>query len=82
MHCPPLTLTDSFPERVSVLDLKEAAAPRFDHGDVVFCLFLETNIKVPPVSHQQKRLIKGICSTFEMKSNYFDPVIAKKVNKF
>ena len=37
---------------------------------------------MPPVNHQQKCLINGICNTFRIKSNYFCPVIPRSHAKF
>ena len=64
-----------YPDRASALDFKDTATPQFDHGDAVLVYFYE---KVPPVSHQQKYLINGLYNTFDIKSNYIGPVIAKK----
>ena len=47
-------------------DFKDVAAQRFSHSDVVFCLFLITSINM----------------TFDIKSNYFSPVIPKMLKKF
>ena len=47
-----------------------------------FFRLLDTLQKVPPlVSHQQKCLIKKSCGTFNMKSNYFGPVIPGNLKK-
>ena len=40
-----VSIRSHYPERASVLDFKEADAPQFGYSDVVFCLFLVTNIK-------------------------------------
>ena len=69
-------------EYLSALDFKDAAAPRFDHIDVVFSIFINEHQKIPSVNCQQKCLINGICSTFDIKPNYFGPVIPKKLSKF
>ena len=37
---------------------------------------------LPVNHHKQKCLIKGICGSFDIKSNYFGPVIPKKRKKF
>ena len=56
------------PEKASASDFKDSAAPRFGHIDVVFLSnFSNENQKVPPVNHQQKCLINGICGTFDLK---------------
>ena len=39
-------------------------------------------LKFFPVSHKQKCLTNGFYCTFDIKSNYFDPVILKKLEKF
>ena len=67
------------PERASVSDLKDAAAPRCSQS--FLCIFSNEHQKVPPVNFQQKRLVKGICGTLDIKSNLFGPVIPIKPNK-
>ena len=67
----------------SVSDFKDVTVPQFGHSDVVFCsICSKERQKVSPVNHQQKRLLNGICGTFDIKSNYFGPVIPKKLKKF
>ena len=44
-------------------------------------IFSDEHQKVLPVSHQQKCSINGICGTFDIKSNYFGPVIPRKLKK-
>ena len=39
------------------------------------------NQKVLPVSRRQNCLIKGICGTFDITSNYVGPVVPKKLTK-
>ena len=41
---------ESLPGGASALDFKDSAALRFGQSDVVFCLFLVTNIKQYPLS--------------------------------
>ena len=67
-----------YPDRASALDFKETTAPRFSQSDVFFLsIFSNEQQQVPPVNHKQKCLIKRICGTFDMKSNYYGPVIPK-----
>ena len=74
-------ITSHYLERASALDSKDAAAPRFGHGDVAFVYFSNEQQKLPPVNHQRKCLINRICGTFDIKPNYFDPVVPKKAKK-
>ena len=46
-----------YTQRATVLVFKDANAPQFGHGDVVFYIFSNEHQKVPPVNHQQKCLI-------------------------
>ena len=59
-----------------MLEFKDASAPQFGHSCVFFCLF------IPPVNHHINCLRNGICGTFELKSNYFGPVMPTKLKKF
>ena len=61
------------------LDFKDASAQRFGRSNVFLFLFSNEHQKVPPVNYQQKSLINGIGGTFDIKSNYFGPVIPKKL---
>ena len=40
--------------------------------------FSNEHQNVPPVNHQQKCLINGICGVFDVKSNYFDSLVPLK----
>ena len=45
-------------------------------------IFSNEHQKVPPVYHQQKCLINGICGASGIKSNYFGPTIPRKLKDF
>ena len=45
-------------------------------------IFSNEHQKIPPANHQQKCLINGICDTFGIQSNYFGPVVPKKLKRF
>ena len=50
-----------------------------------FLSVLVTNIKryrLSIINHQQKWSINGICGNFDIKSNYFGPVITKSFKSF
>ena len=47
-----------YSERASASDVKDTAASRFGHSDVVLSIFSNKQQKVPPVNHQQKVLNK------------------------
>ena len=44
-------------------------------------IFSNEHQNVQSVNHPQKYLINGICGSFDMKSNYFGPLILKKLKK-
>ena len=44
--------------------------------------FMEGQRLKEEIRYQQKCLINGICGTFDIKSNYFGPVIRKKLKRF
>ena len=76
-----------YSERKSALDFKDAdaAAPRFGviaMYIVFMSIFSNERQKVPPVNPQQKCLLNEIYGSFGMKSNYFGPVVHKKLKKF
>ena len=48
-----------YPKRASALDLKEATAPGLCHSDVVFYVFLVTNIKTYPYQSSAEMLKPG-----------------------
>ena len=52
-------------KRASALDFNDSAL-LFSHSDVVLSHGHQKHL---PVSHQQQCLIKGICGTFDIKSN-------------
>ena len=52
------------------------------HYQESFCLFFTNKHQnVPLVNYQQKCLINSICGILEVKSNYFGPVMPKKLKK-
>ena len=53
-------------------------SPEIGHSNVIFYLFLVTNIKT---CSSAKCLINGICGIFDMKSNHFGPVLPRKLKK-
>ena len=68
----------------STLDFKDAVALQFGHthSGSFLSTFSDKHQKVPPVSHRQECLIKGICGTLDINSNHFGPVIHNKLKKF
>ena len=65
------------------LGLQRLRRPRFGYSNVVFCLFLVTNIESCHLSIISKKcLISRFCGIFDMRSNYFGPLIPKKLKKF
>ena len=71
-----------YQERASASDFKDAVAQRFGHRDVVVIYFTNDHQKLPPVNHQEKCLVNGICGIFDKKSNYFGPVMPEKIKRF
>ena len=70
-----------YQEKASASDFKDSPILRFCHSDAVLSIFSNEHQNVLPVNHQQKCVITGICSTFNIKSNYFGPVIPEKPKK-
>ena len=72
--------------KVSTSNNSRSGTPPLNHAMIWSCSFLSIfsneHQKVPPVNHRQKCLINGICGTFDMKSNYFGPVIPKSQESF
>ena len=55
--------------------------PLFGTPGSFLSIFSNEHQNVMPVDHQQACFINGICDTLVMKSNYFGPVIPKKLKK-
>ena len=59
--------------REHLLQTSKTPQLRYGHRHVVLSNFSNEHRDVPPVNQQQKCLIKEICGTSDMKSNYFGP---------
>ena len=56
--------------------MKDTAALQFGS---FLSVFSNEHRNAPPINHQQRCLINGICGTLDIKSNYFDP--SKRLKK-